>query len=133
MRDVIDIAVKQPKAFRVDGKTFLLEFPLSAVIVLEAKLGRPMKGLSDWLKVSTGELWDVLEAGFRKHHEEESHGIATALCDGLEPEDIERVIDAVCVCACPRAMERLKEEMEKMRDRLKKGLPLPNVQSGAVS
>lgn len=127
---VIEIAVKQPKVFRVDGVEYRLEFPVAAVAALEEKLGRSMKSASDWLRMQVMELPAVLFAGLTRNHPNEAQQIATAICDNLGPEDIEIVIDGLCVAAHPKAMERLQQQIDAARERFNNGgSPLPNVQS----
>jgi hypothetical protein len=125
----VNIAVKQPKIFKVDGVDFRVEFPVSSVIKLEDALGRSMKSASDWLKTQTKELPEILKAGLLKHHKTEAEKVATAICDSLDPEEIEHVIDGLCVAACPKAMARIEAEINRLREKAAKGLPLPNVPS----
>jgi hypothetical protein len=122
----VEIAVKQPKAVRVDGTDYFVEFPVPAVVEIEAALGRPMRGIADWFRIQPSEVCPVLAAGFRKHHPESADGLAEQICDSLEPEEIEIVIDGLCAAAFPKAMAKVQAEMEKLR---KKGAALPNVQS----
>lgn len=127
MENVIEIAVKERKIFRVGERDYSLVFMLSTIAELEEKLGRSMKSAADWLHIQTKEVHDILEAGFSHYHPEEAKDVADTICEALDPEQIENVIDGLCVAACPKAMARLQEEIEKVRARLKKGLPLPNV------
>lgn len=130
MTGVLEITFKQSKIFRVGDKDYSLVFTVPVVAALEEKLGRSMKSAADWLRIQTKEVRDILEAGFTHHHPEDAKTIADTICDMLEPEEIENVIDALCVAACPKAMARLQVEIEKIKERAKKGLPpLPNVQS----
>jgi hypothetical protein len=133
MADVLEIGVKQSRIFRVGERDFALVFTVGAVAALEDKLGRSMKNPADWFRLQTKEVQDVLEAGFKTYHADEAKDVAEAVCRTLDAEQIENVIDFVCWAACPKAMERLRVEVEKMREAVKKGLPLPNVPSGAVS
>lgn len=130
--EVLEIAVRQAKVFLVDGVEYRLEFPLPAVAEMEKKLGRSMKSPADWLNTKTEEVRDILAAGFSRNHPEDAERIADAICEYLEPEQINTVIDALCWAACPKAMARIQEQIEKSRDRAKAGL-LPNVQSAAVN
>jgi hypothetical protein len=132
--DTIEIQVKEPKLFRVDGVDYQLTFPLSVVAELEVKLGRPMKDAASWLRIRTKEIQAVLEAGFTRYHPDAAAMVAESIANGLDQEEIDTVIDGLFVAACPKAAERLRAEMEKARKRVEKGLPpLPNVQGGAVS
>lgn len=131
---VLELAVKEVKVFRVNGADYSVLFPVSIVAELEVTLGRPMRGVAPWLAISTKEVQPIIEAGLRHYHPDEAASVAAAICRELPPEEIENVIDGLCVAACPKAMERIREEMVKVRERVKKGLPsLPNVQGGAVS
>jgi hypothetical protein len=135
---VIEIKAKDRQIFRVgeaEGleREFSVAFPLSVVAELEDKLGRPMRSPSDWLRIQTKEVRDILEAGFSYYHPEAAKGVADLICLTLDPEGIESVIDALCFAACPKAMARLQEEMDKARERAKKGLAaLPNVPCAGV-
>ena len=130
MADVLEIGVKQSKIFRVGEKDYSLVFTVPVIAALEEKLGRSLKGAADWFRIKTSEVRDILEAGFTKHHPEEAADIADTICNLLDPEEIENVIDGLCAAACPKAMARLELEIEKARERTKRGLPpLPNVPS----
>ena len=128
MRDVLEIAVKERKIIRVGDRDYSLVFPVPVVAALEETIGRSMKSTADWLRIQTKEVQAVLEAGLSHYHPQEAKDLAATLCTMLEPEEIENVVDALCVAACPKGMARLKEEIEKARVRFNKGLPLPNVQ-----
>ena len=131
--DVLEIAVKQRKIIRLGKRDFSLAFTVPVVVALEEKIKRPMRGAADWLRIQTSEVRDILEAGFTHYHPEAAKGAADMICDTLAPEEIEHVIDALCWAACPKAMERLQAEVDKLRERAKQGLPLPNAPGGAVS
>lgn len=125
--NVIEIKTKDRQLFRVGERDFSIAFPLPMVAELEDKVGRPMRSPSDWLRVKTSEVQAILEAGFKHYHPTEAGSVATQISETLDPEGIETVIDALCWAACPKAMGRLQEEMDKARERAKKGLQLPNV------
>lgn len=129
--DVLEIAIKQEQAkvIRVDGKDYSLTFPLPVVVDLEAKLGRTMKSAPDWLRIETAEVPAILEAALSSEHPDDAKDVTAAICAGLDPEAISTVIDALCWAACPKAMDRIKADMDKAMERAKKGLtPFPNVQ-----
>ncbi len=127
MQDVLEIAVKERKIFRLGERDYSLTFTVPVVAALEEKLGRSMKGAADWFRIQTREVQDVLAAGFTHYHPDEAGDVAKQICDALDPEELETVIDALCVAACPKAMARLKVEIEKAQSRIKKGIS-PNVQ-----
>lgn len=132
--EVIEIKVKAPKVFRVNGEDYRLSFSLAATAELEEKLGRSMKYVSDWLRIQTKEVRDILAAGFYIFHPNEAERVADAIAAELDPEEIEHVIDGLCVAAFPKAMARLHEEMQKAQERIQKGLSaLPNGQGASVS
>ena len=62
-------------------------------------------------------------------HKDEADAVVEAIDGALGPEQIETVIDAICTANWPDATRRYKEELEKLRERVRKGLPLPNVPS----
>lgn len=130
MKDILEITVqREPKVIRVDGKDYSLTFPLPIVVDLESKLGRPMKSAADWIRIKTEEVPAILEAALSSEHPDEAKDVATAIGSALDPEEISTVIDGLCEAACPKAMERIRAEMEKARERVQKGLaPFPNVQ-----
>lgn len=128
MADVLEIAVKERRIIRVAERgDFALAFTVREVAALEDKLGRSMKSAADWLNIKTKEVRDILEAGFRHYHPDEAGALADEICSVLGPEEIEHLIDAICVAACPKAMARIQDEIVKIRERMKKELPpLPN-------
>jgi hypothetical protein len=133
MADILEIAVKERKVFRVDGSDFVLTFPVAVVVELEIKLGHSMKTAIDWLNIKTSEVRDILEAGFRRYHRSEAGNVADAICEALDPEEISTVIDGICAAACPKAVARIQEQMAKARERIQKGLPaLPNAPGADV-
>lgn len=125
----LEIEAKSRKIIRVGGKDYALVFRLPIVAALEEKLGRSMKSAADWLRIQTKEVPAVIEAGLTDYHPNDAKSVAETICSTLDPEEIEHVIDALCVAACPKAMARLQEELEKYRERMKQGLPVPNAQS----
>ncbi|HEX4201559.1 MAG TPA: hypothetical protein VHY59_08585 [Chthoniobacterales bacterium] len=128
-QDILEIAVKPPKVFRVNGADYSLEFPLRSVIHLEAKIGRSMKSSPDWFRIQTKEVPEVIYAGLLKNHSDTADVVTEAICSGLDPEEIETVIYALTRAACPLAMARFDDEVAKAQERMRKGLPLPNGQS----
>jgi len=125
---VLEMGVKQRKIFRVGERDYSLAFTVPIVAELEVTLGRSMKSAADWLRIQTKEVRGILEAGLKHYHPDEAANVAEAVSLALDPEEIEVVIDGLCVAACPKAMARLEAELEKARARAKRGLsPLPNV------
>jgi plasmid stability protein len=129
----LEIGVKQRQLLRVDDRDFAIVFPLPIVAELEETLGRSMKIPADWLRIKTAEVRDILEAGLKTYHPDEAAATADAVSKGLDPEQIETVIAALCAAACPKAMAHLEKEIEKARARARKGLALPNAQSADAS
>lgn len=131
--EALEIAVKERKIFRMDGRDYALVFPLPVVVALEEKLGRSMKLAVDWFRIETHEVQAVLEAGLSSLHPEEAREIAQKVADALDPEEIGTVIDGLCAAACPKAMAKIEAAMAKARERAAKGLePLPNGQGADV-
>ena len=134
MSDVLEIAVRETKIVRIGEREYTLTFPVAAVVVLEQKLGRSMKHSTDWFRIKAEEVQPCLEAGLTHHHPEEAATVAAEICNTLDPEAIDSVVDALCATACPKAWGRLLEEMAKARQRLQKGLsPVPNGQGADAS
>lgn len=130
---VLEIETKSRKILRVGGRDYALAFPLTIVADLETKLGRSMKAAPDWLHIETREVKTILEAGLAYYHADEANAVAERICETLDPEEIDTVIEALCVAACPKAMERIQKAVEEARERIQKGLPLPNVQGADAS
>jgi hypothetical protein len=131
----IEIAVKEPKLFRVDGTEYKIQYPLANVVELEKKIGRSMKHSVEWFKLSTGEVHAALWAGLLMYHPLDAEDVAGKIVNNLDPENIETVIQAICEVACPAAMERLREAQRVAVERMKKGLssvPAPNALSVAA-
>lgn len=127
MADILEMAVKSQNKICVNEREYELVFSFPVVAALEEKLGRSMKSAADWVRTQTKEVPDILEAGLSHLYPEEAKAVADSICNTFPPEEIEHVIDFLCVAACPKAMARLKEQMEKIQERVKQGLALPNV------
>ena len=138
-QNTLELEVRQPLCIRVqkDGEILpvTVEFDLPAVVALERSLNRSMKTAADWLRLQSGELERTLAAGLRLHHGAEAEQLAATICGGLSPESIETTLDAICTSACPRAMRRFREELEKLRAKARAGIAvtLPNGESAAVN
>lgn len=133
MLELIKLETKQPLPLSVDGTEYRLEFPLPAIVALEKKLGRSMKTASDWFRIQTHELPDVLRAGLQQRHADEADAVVEAIGRALDPENIEVLIAGLCGATWPKATERIQAALEKARARAEKGLsPLPNVPSVAA-
>lgn len=132
MTDVFEIAVKQPLTLKVDGVEYVLEFPLPAVAEIEKEINRPMKTATDWWGMTVKDVPVIIRAGLTKRYGiEEADAVAASVCDGLGPEQIAPVMDALCAACWPEATRRYKEKLSEIQAQARKGI-LPNVPSGAA-
>lgn len=113
---VLQLAVRNPMKVSVEGREYSIEFPVKAVATLEEKLGRSMKFAADWLKIRTKEVEDVLAVGLSRNHHEDAAEVAARICDTLETEAIEEVIEGLCWSVFPRAMERIEAAAKRIRE-----------------
>lgn len=130
---ILELAVRSPLIVRVGGAEYKVEFPVLAVVQLEDKLGRPMKSAADWLQIKTRELPDLLSVGLSRNHAEEAVTVAASICDTLETEAIDEVINGLCYSVFPRAMAKIEEAVKRIQERAEKGTESPNVPSVAAS
>jgi hypothetical protein len=122
MSNVLELAIRQPFILRVNGENHQVTYPVSVVAELEEKLGRPFRSVTDWLRISAGELELILCFGLETYHPEEASQISLDVCAALEPEAIETVIEALCVSNFPKAMERYRIALEKAQEEARRGL-----------
>lgn len=113
MKSTIQSAVIPSLALKVDCKEYTLEFPLSAIIRVEEKIGRPLKTLQDWLSVPAKDIPALIEAGLSKHHPDVTPEEITYICDTLNPEALDEVQYALCSLAFPRMMARIEANRAK--------------------
>src|SRR6185312_13736469 len=109
----LESAVIPSLKLQLEGKEYRVEFPLSAVIVAEEKLGRSLKSLQDWFALKAKDISVVLEAGLLKHHAEEAASVTALIGDRLNPEALDEVQYALCKLAFPRVMARIEEAKTK--------------------
>lgn len=127
----LELAVRQPLVITLGPQEYTIDFSVKTVAALEDRLGHSMKTAADWFRLETKELPIVLECGLLRHANgpEDAELLALSICEGLNPEGIEELISALCASACPKAVARFHEELEK----LKKRGTVPNVQSADAS
>lgn len=126
--DTLELAVRQPLDIKLDDTINRVEFPLSAVAAIEEDLGRGMKTLPDWFRIQTKEVPAILRHGLTQLKADDAKETADLICENLDPEGIDTLIDALCASAFPRQVARFKEEIKKMQT----GGTLPNAPSGAA-
>lgn len=129
----LELAVKEPLVLRVEGRDYSVTFPLPSVIWLEHKLGRSMKLPTDWWKMTTAEVPDIIRAGLMAAHPDDTEAITARVVSALDAEGIEAAMDSLCVVAFPIATGKFKEEMETIRERIKRGLQPKNGESADAS
>jgi len=113
MQNTIESAVIPSLLLKVDGREYIVEFPLSAIIRAESKTDKPLKSLQDWLNLQAADVPSILEAGLSKHHPEVTAEELTAICDQLNPEALDEVLYALCALAFPRRMAALEARAQK--------------------
>ncbi len=109
----------------VDGVPYTLEFPLSAVVKAEEKIGRSLKSPGDWFTAPAKDIPALLEAGLSRHHPDVTPEAIAAICDRLDPESYATFAEALGALAFPRFTARYKENLEKLRAAETSGKPLP--------
>jgi hypothetical protein len=115
MSNLVELAVKQPLILKTAEKEYLIEYPLSAVIKAEEKLGRSLKTPADWFGAPAKDIPALLEAGLSKHHPDVTPEEIQAICDGLSPEAYTEFTEAIGAVAFPRWLARFKENLEKLK------------------
>lgn len=123
---VIKTAVQQVLKLVAGDKEYTVEFPLTSVMKAEDKLGRSLKGPSDWFGAQTKDIPVLLWAGLLKHHPDVDLEDAQEICEGFNAEMCAEVLDALGALNFPKWLERFKESLEKSKKR-------PNVPSVAAS
>lgn len=113
MQNIVETAVIPVLTLKAGGKDYLVEFPLTAVIKAEEKLGRSLKSFQEWWDMRAQDIPSVLEAGLSKHHPEVTPEQMQAICDGLNPESLNVLRYAMCKLAFPKVMERWEESRLK--------------------
>jgi hypothetical protein len=115
MSNVVELAVKRPLILKTNDKEYTIEFPLSAVIMAEEKLGRSLKTPADWFGAPAKDIPALLEAGLSKHHPEVTAEEIKEICDGISPEAYTEFTEAIGAVAFPRWLARFKENLEKLK------------------
>jgi hypothetical protein len=64
----LELAVRPTMTLSIDGTPYILEFPLTAVVIAEAKIGRSLKSPGDWFTAPAKDIPALLEAGLSRHH-----------------------------------------------------------------
>ena len=85
MNNILEVEARQPFVLRVDSVDHNVEYPVTAVARLEKQLGRGMRSLADWLRITAEELPAILEAGLERSAPtpEKAKEIAEAVCATL--------------------------------------------------
>jgi hypothetical protein len=115
MNNVVELAVKRPLILKTNGREYTIEYPLSAVIKAEEKLGRSLKTPADWFGAPAKDIPALLEAGLSKHHPEVTEAEVQAICDELSPEAYTEFTEAIGAVAFPRWLAKFKENLEKLK------------------
>jgi hypothetical protein len=115
MKNLIESAVIPALTLKVEGREYTVEFPLSAVIKAEEKLGRSLKSPKEWFEVPSRDIPALLEAGLSKHHKDVTPEELQSICDRLNPEALDEVLYALCRLAFPKYVAVLEENLAKAR------------------
>lgn len=113
MKNSLECAVIPSLSLVVGEFLYTVEFPLTAVIKAEEKIGRSLKSLTDWFNLQAKDVPAVLEAGLSKHHPDIQPGTIQSICDQLNPEALDEVLYALCNLAFPRRMALIEENRLK--------------------
>jgi hypothetical protein len=113
--NLVELVVKQPLILKTAEREYVIEFPLSAVIKAEEKLGRSLKAPADWFGAPAKDIPALLEAGLSKHHPDVTPEEIQAICDGISPEAYTEFTEAIGAVAFPRWLARFKENLEKLK------------------
>lgn len=125
----VDTKVKNSGTITADGKDYTVEFPMSAIIALETKLGvqpdengPPLRSFAWWWSVPAKHMPEVLKAGLVLHHPDLAPDFAEAICEALDlgTQNVLRV--ELCRLNFPELMRRWDEAR-------KAGAASPNVSS----
>jgi hypothetical protein len=121
MQNILELATKPLLLLKKDAEeVFTVEFPLSAVVAAEEKLGRSLKWVSDWYELKWTEVPTVLHAGLLKHHPEVTLETITAFCEELGAEGVLEVRHALICLNFPRTIQKVMSNTS------------PNVPSGGA-
>jgi hypothetical protein len=115
MSNVVELAVKRPLILKTNDREYTIEYPLSAVIKAEEKLGRSLKSPADWFGAPAKDIPALLEAGLSTHHPDVTPEEIKAICDGISPEAYTEFTEAIGAVAFPRWLARFKENLEKVK------------------
>lgn len=113
--NVLEFAVTPHLLLRIGEKEYRIEFPLTAVIQAEAKIGRSLKNPGDWFGAAAKDIPALLEAGLSRHHPDVAQAEVFAICDQLNPEAYAEFAEALGTLAFPRFTARYKENLEKLK------------------
>lgn len=100
----LNITPRHSVILSLDDATFTVRYSAAAITRLQEELDRPMSGFGDWLRISVDEMPVVLAAGLEANHED-AHQIAGAICDSLEAETFDRLVQTLSVAVFPREVE----------------------------
>lgn len=115
--EIVKTAVLQRMWLVAGEKTYTVEFPLTAVMRAEEKLGRSLKTPGDWFCAQAKDIPALLEAGLAKHHPDVTEEDVKAICDGLNAEAYVEITEALGALNFPKWLERFKENLEKAKTR----------------
>lgn len=96
-----------------DSQSYTVEYPLSAVIAAEEKLGRSLKAAADWFCAPAKDVPALLEAGLRRHHPDITPEEVQSICDRLNAEAYTELTEALGALNFPAWLARFKENLAK--------------------
>lgn len=115
--------------FEVGDKSYIVEFPLSAVQKAESEVGHTLRSAQQWVGMSAEDVPVVLRAGLLKNHPEVTEEEIKGICDCLSPEGLDEVLYGLCHLAFPKYMA----ELDKITAARLEGRKIPNAQGGAAN
>lgn len=117
----IENAVDSPFLVTVGEKAYRVQYTPVQTVKAEAAIGRPLTWVGDWMRLTNEELPKVLLAGIEGLEPEAE----AALMQGLNPETLFEVREALCWLTWPKAMREYQE-------RARKKITSPNEPGGDV-
>lgn len=101
----LNITPRHSLVLSLDAISYTVRYTAATIARLQEELGHPLASFVDWLQISADEMPVVLEAGLEPNHEDADQ-IAASICDSLETEAFDRLVETLSVAVFPRAVER---------------------------
>lgn len=113
MSNVLECKATGVGAITVGGKEYQLIFPMWAVAQAESAIGRGLRSLVDWFRITPEELGVIMEAGLQKFHKTEAVEIAAAVCGSIGPEQFNTLLYGLWKQTFPDSLRTFEEAVAK--------------------